>query len=194
MSVVLINYNAGNVQSVRNAFRRLGVELELTNDPEKIKSAEKVIFPGVAEASTTMKFLREKSLDKLLKDLKQPFLGICLGMHILCSTSEESNTDCFGVYDIDIKRFKDVPKVPHMGWNTLTKLKSPLFKGIEEGEFVYFVHSYFADVSNYTIATSNYGTPFSAAIQKDNFYGVQFHPEKSAETGAKILQNFLDLK
>lgn len=193
MSIVLIDYNAGNVQSVCNAFRRLGVELEVTNDPEKIKSAEKVIFPGVAEASTTMAFLRESGLDKVLRELTQPFLGICLGMHVLCATSEEADTDCFGVYDIDIKRFQNVHKVPHMGWNTISNLNSPLFKDIDENAYVYFVHSFYAETNDYTIATCNYGSPFAAAIQKDNFYGVQFHPEKSADVGSKILKNFLEL-
>ena len=193
MSIVLVDYNAGNVQSVCNAFRRLGVELVVTNDHEIIKAAEKVIFPGVAEASTTMAFLRESGLDKVLRELKQPFLGICLGMHVLCATSEEADTDCFGVYDIDIKRFQNVRKVPHMGWNSLSELNSPLFKGVNAGEFVYFVHSFYAEINEYTIATCDYGSPFSAAIQKDNFYGVQFHPEKSSDVGSKILQNFLDL-
>lgn len=193
MSIVLIDYNAGNIQSVCNAFRRLGVELEVTSDPEKIKMAEKVIFPGVAEASTTMAFLRESGLDKVLRELTQPFLGICLGMHILCTTSEEADTNCFGVYDIDIKRFKHVHKVPHMGWNSLCELSGPLFKGINDGDYVYFVHSFYAELNEYTIATCDYGSPFSAAIQKDNFYGVQFHPEKSADVGSKILQNFLDI-
>lgn len=197
--IVIIKYNAGNIESVNNALNRLGVNAEITADPEKIKNAEKVIFPGVGEASTTMKYLREHKLDELIISLKQPVLGICLGLQLMCSHSEENDTPCLGIFDEKVKRFLPQPgkefitKVPHMGWNSITNLKSEIFSDEIENQYVYFVHSYFASVGEHTSATCNYIVPFSAALQKDNFYATQFHPEKSGTIGAKILENFLKI-
>lgn len=199
MNIVIIKYNAGNIESVNNALNRLGVNAEITADPEQIKNADKVIFPGVGEASTTMKYLREHQLDQLIVSLKQPVLGICLGLQLMCSHSEEGDTRCLGIFDEKVKRFlpkkgeEFVTKVPHMGWNSLTNLKSELFSTKIENQYVYFVHSYYAGLGEHTIATSNYIVPFSAALQKDNFYATQFHPEKSGTIGAEILKNFLNL-
>ncbi|MEZ5106304.1 MAG: imidazole glycerol phosphate synthase subunit HisH [Draconibacterium sp.] len=199
MNIVIIKYNAGNIESVNNALNRLGVNAEITADPEQIKNADKVIFPGVGEASTTMKYLREHQLDQLIVSLKQPVLGICLGLQLMCSHSEEGDTRCLGIFDEKVKRFlpkkgeEFVTKVPHMGWNSLTNLKSSLFSTKIENQYVYFVHSYYAGLGEHTIATSNYIVPFSAALQKDNFYATQFHPEKSGTIGAEILKNFLNL-
>lgn len=199
MNIVIIKYNAGNIESVNNALNRLGVEAEITADHNKIRTADKVIFPGVGEASTTMKYLLEHGLDELIISLKQPVLGICLGLQLMCSYSEENNTECLGIFDEKVKRFIPKPgeeyvtKVPHMGWNAVTDFKSELFKSVPENEYVYFVHSYYAEKSEHTIATCNYINPFSAALQKNNFYATQFHPEKSGTIGAKILDNFLKI-
>jgi len=199
MKIVIIKYNAGNIESVNNALQRLGVTAEITGDHEKIKTADKVIFPGVGEASTTMAFLKQEGLDKLIPSLKQPVLGICLGLQLMCSHSEEGDTPCLGIFEEKVKRFQPEPgmeyitKVPHMGWNNITNLKSDLFDASLENQFVYFVHSYYATVGEHTAAVGNYINPFSAALQKDNFYATQFHPEKSGTVGAKILKNFIKL-
>ena len=180
MNLSIIKYNAGNIQSVMIALERLGVSAVVTDDVEEIKNADRVIFPGVGEASTAMDYLKEKKLDELIRDLKQPVLGICLGMQLLCDHSEENNTECLGIIPVQVKRFSDPQlKIPQMGWNSIHGLKSPLFKNIEEGSFIYNVHSYYAEDSEYSIATCNYGLYYSAAIHKDNFYGVQFHTEKA---------------
>lgn len=194
MKVVIIKYNAGNICSVDYALRRLGVQPVITSDEALIRSADKVIFPGVGEAETTMHFLRARGWDGLLKELKQPVLGICLGMQLMCRHSEEGDVDCLGIFDAEVKRF--VPrchedKVPHMGWNTVGSLQSGLFDGVREGEYVYFVHSYYVPVNVYTAAVTDYINPFSAALHKDNYYATQFHPEKSGSVGERILQNFL---
>jgi imidazole glycerol-phosphate synthase subunit HisH len=196
MKLAIIKYNAGNIQSVINVLERLGVEAEVTEDIETIKTANKVIFPGVGEASSAMRSLQEAGLDKVIPELKQPVLGICVGMQLLCDYSEENNTPCLGIVPVPVKRFAAQElqlKVPQMGWNTIYNLKSELFKGIKEESYIYNVHSYYAADSDYTIAKCHYGIEYAAAIQKDNFYGVQFHTEKSAETGDKIIQNFLDI-
>lgn len=199
MNIVIIKYNAGNIESVNNALNRLGVNAEITADPEKIRNADKVIFPGVGEASTTMDYLRANGLDKLIISLKQPVLGICLGLQLMCSYSEENNTECLGIFDEKVVRFVPNPgkefitKVPHMGWNVITNLKSEIFSKETENQYVYFVHSYFANMGEHTVATCNYINPFSAALQKNNFYATQFHPEKSGNIGAKILENFLNI-
>lgn len=196
MSIAIINYNAGNTQSVIFALERIGVQPILTEDKDIIASCDKVIFPGVGEASTTMEFLRSKQLDTFIASLKQPVLGICLGMQLLCKHSEEGDTEGIGVFDISVKKFipDDITfKVPHMGWNTLSNLDSPIFNGITTDDYVYFVHSYYAEKSSFTIAECDYILPFSAALQKDNFYATQFHPEKSADVGSKILENFISL-
>lgn len=199
MKLVIIKYNAGNIESVNNALNRLGVNAEITADHDKIRKADKVIFPGVGEASTTMNYLKENGLDELIVSLKQPVLGICLGLQLMCSHSEENDTPCLGIFDEKVKRFipkqgeEFITKVPHMGWNAITDLKSEIFTGELENEYVYFVHSYYAEKSEHTIATCNYILPFSAALHRDNFYATQFHPEKSGSIGAKILENFLQL-
>jgi imidazole glycerol-phosphate synthase subunit HisH len=190
--ICILKYNAGNVQSVTYALQRLGVEVALTDDIELLSKADKIIFPGVGEASTTMAYLKERNLDKFIKEVKQPLLGICLGMQLLCKHSEENNTDCIGVFDVNVKLFPPKEKVPHIGWNTLQELKTPLFMGLQNPD-VYFVHSFYAEQNAHEIATCNYILPFAAALQKDNFYAVQFHPEKSGDAGSKILENFLNL-
>lgn len=192
--IAIIDYNAGNVQSVMFALQRIGVEAVLTNDIELIQKADKVIFPGVGEASTTMNHLRKLGLTKVIPNLKQPVLGICLGMQLLCTYSEEGQTDCLGVFPQRVIRFEPSLKVPHVGWNTVSNLKAPLFNSNLENEYVYFVHSYYAAIREHTIATTDYITPFSAALQKDNFYAVQFHPEKSGTIGEVILKNFIELR
>jgi glutamine amidotransferase len=194
MSLVIIDYNAGNVQSVTYALQRLGVEPVLSADAETIQKADRVIFPGVGEASTAMRFLKERRLDEVIKALKQPVFGVCLGQQLLCAHSEENNTDCLGIFDVRVKKFEPTLKVPQMGWNNLDNMIGPLFKGIEEESYVYYVHSYYAELSSYTIATTNYITEFSAAMHKDNFYALQAHPEKSGKVGERILQNFLEIK
>ena len=176
------------------ALERIGVEASVTDDPEKIKTADKVIFPGVGEASTAMQYLRERKLDKLIKNLKQPVLGICLGMQLMCRHSEENDTDCLDIFDVTIKRFKTndpAIKVPQIGWNNIYSLKTSLFGSVPENSFIYSVHSYYAELCDETIATCNYVQPYSAGLMKNNFWGVQFHPEKSANTGEQILKNFL---
>ena len=196
MKVAIIKYNAGNIFSVDYALRRLGVEPVITADAEELTGADKVIFPGVGEAATTMDYLRRTGLDQLIKDLKQPVLGICLGMQLMCGHSEEGDVDCLGIFQTDVKRFhpqQHEDKVPHMGWNTLTEKRGDLFKGFDKEEFVYFVHSFYVPVNECTAAQTQYIHPFSAAIQKDNFYATQFHPEKSGKTGERILTNFLNL-
>ena len=196
MSTVIIQYNAGNIQSVLYALERLGVDAIVTDDQEKIKSADKVIFPGVGEASTAMQYLKDRNLDSLIKELKQPVLGICLGMQLMCIYSEENNTDCLGIFNEQVKQFKPENisiKVPQMGWNTITHLQSNLFKLVSEDSYAYFVHGYYASIGEHTIAQTNYIIDYSCALHKDNFYGVQFHPEKSAKVGEQIIQNFLSL-
>ena len=200
MNIVIIKYNAGNIESVNNALNRLGVNAEITAEPERIKNAGKVIFPGVGEASTTMAWLRRHKLDELIVSLKQPVLGICLGLQLMCSHSEEGDTTCLGIFDEEVKRFvpnrgeEFMTKVPHMGWNAVYNLKSDLLTRDIENQYVYFVHSYYAGLGVHSAAVCDYIVPFSAALQKDNFYATQFHPEKSGQIGAMILQNFLNLK
>lgn len=193
-TVVIINYGAGNIKSIQFAFKRLGVDAILSNDPEEIKSADKVIFPGVGEASSAMQMLRESGLDVLIPTLKQPVLGICLGMQLLCKYTEEGNTKGIGIFQTNVKRFSNDVKVPQMGWNVIKDLKSDLFKNIKENEYMYLVHSYYAEHCNETIAKTDYGLNYASALQHNNFYGVQFHPEKSSTAGAKILENFLKLE
>lgn len=196
MKVAVIKYNAGNIRSVDYALRRLGVEAVITADKDELRAADKVIFPGVGEAETTMNFLRAAGMDILLKELRQPVFGICLGMQLMCSHSEEGDVDCLGIFDAEVKRFvseKHEDKVPHMGWNTLSQTNSSLFKGFTKEEFVYFVHSFYVPVNECTAAVTNYILPFSAALHKDNYYATQFHPEKSGSVGERILRNFLEL-
>lgn len=193
MKIAIINYGAGNLKSLEFAFERLGQSVAISSDRDVIQGANKVIFPGVGEASSAMLKLQESGLDKLIPNLQQPVLGICLGMQLLCRSSEENNTSGLGVFDIDIRKFPETGKVPQIGWNTITNLQSHIFDGIAENEFVYSVHSYYAPLSNYSIAVSDYGMRYSAAIQRDNFYGVQFHPEKSSLVGERILKNFITL-
>ncbi|MFV9551058.1 imidazole glycerol phosphate synthase subunit HisH [Algibacter sp. PT7-4] len=193
MKLVIINYGAGNIKSIQFAFKRLGVEAILSNNPDEIKAADKIIFPGVGEASSAMKMLKETGLDKIIPTLKQPVLGICLGMQLLCKHTEEGNTNGLGIFQTHVKRFKNHVKVPQMGWNVIKDLKSDLFKGIKENEYMYLVHSYYAEHCNETIAKTDYGLNYASALQHKNFYGVQFHPEKSSLAGEKILKNFLNL-
>ncbi len=195
MNLTIIDYNAGNTQSVIFALNRLGIEPVLTDDFEAIQKADKIIFPGVGEASTTMAFLQKKGLDKLIPSLKQPVLGVCLGMQLMCAHSEENDTTCMGIFEEKVKLFQpdSGEKVPHMGWNNITNLKSGIFDQSLENERVYFVHSYYVEQSNYTAAVADYCQPFSAALQKDNFYATQFHPEKSGKVGARIIENFINL-
>ena len=193
MKIVIIKYNAGNVCSVEFGLQRLGLKAIVTDNAEEILSADKIIFPGVGAAGFAMDYLREKKLDSLIKNCTQPFLGICLGMQLLCNYSEENNTNCIGVFDEAVKKFSGEFKVPQMGWNNIYDVKQPLFSGLKENEFVYFVHSYYVEKSEHTTATANYSLEYSAAIHKDNFYAVQFHPEKSGKAGEKILKNFIEL-
>ncbi|MCC3159069.1 imidazole glycerol phosphate synthase subunit HisH [Hymenobacter sp. 15J16-1T3B] len=195
MEIAVIDYKGGNVQSVLFALERLGVQATLTAEPEQIRRADKVIFPGEGEAASAMRELRAQGLDQLLPTLTQPFLGVCLGMQLLGRHSEEGDTKLLGILPFEVKRFQPDAqhKVPHMGWNTLRQLRSPLFRGLREEDYVYFVHSYYAPVGTYTIAEGAHPAPFSAAVQHQNFYAVQFHAEKSGSVGTRILQNFLDL-
>lgn len=197
MKVAVIKYNAGNIQSVLFALERIGVQATVSDDPEQIITSDKVIFPGVGEASTAMKYLSERNLDKVISALHQPVLGICLGMQLMCDHSEENNTNCLCIFeDVKVKKFvltENNLKIPQIGWNNINNLKTALFNSIESNSFCYYVHSYYAELSKYTIATTEYGKLYSAALNKDNFFGVQFHPEKSATTGETILKNFLAL-
>lgn len=193
MEVVIIDYGAGNIKSIQFALKRLGVEAVLSNDPNEILSADKIIFPGVGEASNAMKMLKISQLDALIPKLKQPVLGICLGMQLMCNSTEEGKTKGLGIFDVNVKRFSNDVKVPQMGWNTITNLKSPLFDGIKDDEYMYLVHSYYAELCKDTISETDYGLVFSSALQKDNFYAVQFHPEKSSKSGAQLLKNFIEL-
>ncbi len=192
MNLVIIDYGAGNIQSIKFAFQRLGINAELSNDAKVIRNADKVIFPGVGEASSAMKKLLASGLDVIIPDLKQPVLGICLGMQLMCNSSEEGNTNGLGIFNTEVKRFSNAVKVPQVGWNKIENLESDLFKGLES-DFIYLVHSFYAPKVKETIATSTYGIEYSAALQKDNFFGTQFHPEKSGNYGAKILENFISL-
>lgn len=193
MKIVIIDYGAGNIQSIKFAVKRLGYEAVLTNDADTIKKAEKVIFPGVGEASSAMEKLSATGLDVVIPQLKQPVLGICLGMQLMCNFSEEGNTKGLGIFNVDVVRFSNVVKVPQIGWNTLTHLKSKLFEGIKDEEYMYLVHSYYAPRCDETIATTHYEVDYSSALQKNNFYGVQFHPEKSSIAGELLLRNFLEM-
>ncbi|MBK5273363.1 MAG: imidazole glycerol phosphate synthase subunit HisH [Bacteroidia bacterium] len=197
MKIAIIKYNAGNIQSVLFALERIGYTATVTDEPALIHSADKVIFPGVGEASSAMKYLRQRKLDELIISLQQPVLGICLGMQLLCEHSTENDTTCLGVFDkVEVKQFSPENKnlkVPQIGWNTITDLKTDLLQQVKENSYSYFVHGYYAAISPYTIATTNYVAPYSSALHKNNFYGVQFHPEKSAEVGEQILKNFLNL-
>ena len=197
MKLAIIRYNAGNIQSVQYALGRIGLAAVVTGDPEEIRTADKVIFPGVGEASTAMSYLRERGLDRLLRDLRQPVLGICLGMQLMCSYSEENDTTCTGIFGERVMRFNPDDgasrlKVPQIGWNTIYGLKSALFRGVPENSYCYFVHGYYASLGHHTIAQTDYVRPYSSALRRDNFYGVQFHPEKSAIAGEIILRNFVD--
>ena len=191
--IAIVKYNAGNIQSVKNAVERLGYSCVVTDDENELKSSDKVIFPGVGEASSAMKYLKERKLDEIIKNLKQPVLGICLGQQLLCNFSEEGNTQCLGIFDVNVKKFEAKEKVPHMGWNNLSVIKSELFKGISPENDFYFVHSYYAEIGENTTYFCDYINPFSASMQKDNFYATQFHPEKSSKIGEQLLMNFLKL-
>jgi glutamine amidotransferase len=199
MNLVIIKYNAGNIQSVLYALERIGLEAKVTDDVEQISSADKVIFPGVGEASSAMRYLKERKLDEVIKNLTQPVLGICLGMQLMCRFSEENNVNCLHIFDEDVKLFKQAMrqemnsiKIPQIGWNTIYDLKTELFNNVPGGSYTYFVHSYYAALGAHTIAATNYIIPYSSALHKNNFYGVQFHPEKSADTGEHILRNFIE--
>ncbi|MEH6407605.1 MAG: imidazole glycerol phosphate synthase subunit HisH [Leeuwenhoekiella sp.] len=193
MKLVIINYGAGNIQSLKFAFKRLGITAILSDDKEEIQNADKVIFPGVGEASSAMKKLRHTGLDEIIPTLKQPVLGICLGMQLMCNSSTEGNTKGLGIFDVDVVKFSSQVKVPQIGWNQISDLKSPLFTGIPEDSYMYLVHSFYAPACTEAIATTNYELDYTSALQKDNFYGVQFHPEKSSTAGEQVLKNFLEL-
>jgi glutamine amidotransferase len=192
MKIVIIDYGAGNIQSIKFAIKRLGFEAILSDDPKEIRMADKVIFPGVGEASSAMRKLRASGLDSVIPHLKQPVLGICLGMQLMCNSSEEGNTEGLGIFDTDVVRFSNRVKVPQIGWNQITNLKTDMFRGIDEKEYIYLVHSYYAPLCEDTVAESEYGLRYSAAVAKGNFYATQFHPEKSSDVGEKILCNFLE--
>ncbi|MFK7002107.1 imidazole glycerol phosphate synthase subunit HisH [Flavobacterium oreochromis] len=191
--IAIIKYNAGNITSVKNAIERLGFNCIVTDNEQEIRNAEKVILPGVGQASTAMKYLQERNMDKLIKSLKQPVLGICLGQQLMCKFSEEGNVNCLGIFQVNVKRFPITHIVPHMGWNNLINFKDQLYFGIQSTNDVYFVHSYYSEISENTTAICNYIIPFSASMKKNNFYATQFHPEKSGTIGEKILKNFLEL-
>ncbi|HSP11036.1 MAG TPA: imidazole glycerol phosphate synthase subunit HisH [Salegentibacter sp.] len=191
MKIVIVDYGAGNIQSIKFAIKRLGFDAVLSSDAEEIKTADKVIFPGVGEAGSAMKMLKSTGLNKVIPELKQPVLGICLGMQLMCRHSEEGDTEGLGIFHADVVKFKNGLKVPQIGWNRIYNLSSSLFEGVDEQEFVYLVHSYYVPECAETIASTEYGVEYTTAIQKDNFYGVQFHPEKSSDAGEKILKNFL---
>ncbi|MDR2816501.1 MAG: imidazole glycerol phosphate synthase subunit HisH [Proteiniphilum sp.] len=191
--IAIIKYNAGNIASVRNAVERMGYGCKVTDDTQEILSAEKVIFPGVGEAGSAMMYLKNRGLDKIIRSLHQPALGICLGLQLMCRRSEEGNTQCLEIFDTEVKKFPATDIVPHMGWNNLDVVENPLFAGFGKDDAVYFVHSYYAEICPETIARCDYILPFSAAIQKENFYATQFHPEKSGDVGERILKNFLEL-
>lgn len=193
MNLKIVNYGAGNIKSIQFAFQRLGYDAVLTNNPEDLIKADKVIFPGVGEASSAMKKLKESGLDTLIPQLKQPVLGICLGMQLMCKHTEEGDTKGLGIFNTEVKRFSKNVKVPQMGWNTVRNLKSNLFKNISEGDYMYLVHSYYAKHCDASIATSDYEIEYASALENDNFFGVQFHPEKSSKTGEQLLKNFLEL-
>jgi len=193
MNLVIIDYGAGNIKSIQFAFKRLGYDAILSNDPEVIKSADRVIFPGVGEASSAMRMLKQSGLDKVIPKLKQPVLGICLGMQLMCKSTEEGDTNGLGIFEVEVKRFSTAVKVPQMGWNTIRNLKSNLFSNIKDDEFMYLVHSFYAEMCLEAISSTNYELEYASALQKDNFYGVQFHPEKSSVAGEQILRNFLEL-
>ena len=193
MKLVIINYGAGNIKSIQFAFKRLGVDAILSSDAEEIKAADKVIFPGVGEASSAMKMLKESKLDRIIPQLKQPVLGICLGMQLMCNQTDEGNTKGLEIFDVNVKRFSNKVKVPQMGWNTITNLESNLFEGISDKDYMYLVHSFYAEENENSIATTDYEISYASALHKDNFYGVQFHPEKSGKSGERILKNFLNL-
>lgn len=193
MDLKIVNYGAGNIKSIQFAFQRLGYDAILSNNPDEIIKADRVIFPGVGEASSAMKMLKESGLDTLIPQLKQPVLGICLGMQLMCDHSEEGDTKGLGIFNVNVKRFSNNVKVPQMGWNTVKNLKSDLFKNISEDDYMYLVHSYYAQNCEEAIATSHYEIEYASALVNDNFYGVQFHPEKSSKSGVQLLQNFLDL-
>ena len=193
MDIVIIDYGAGNIQSIMFALQRLGYKAVLSHDAEEIKSADKVIFPGVGEASSAMKKLKATGMDTLIPQLKQPVLGICLGMQLMCNFSEEGNTTGLSIFDVDVLKFSNKVKVPQIGWNVITNLKTKLFRQIEENEYMYTVHSFYVPLCENTIATTDYEVLYSSALHKDNFYGVQFHPEKSSAAGEQVLKNFLEL-
>lgn len=193
MNIAILKYNAGNIRSVDFALRRMGYDPIITNDHSVLRNADKVIFPGVGEAGTTMKYLREKGLDKLIRELKQPVLGICLGMQLLCSFSEEADTECIGVFDVNVKKFLTKEKVPHMGWNNIHNVTGKLLPDEMDRQYFYFIHSYYAPVCSYTAAITNYINPFSSVLERDNFYATQFHPEKSGKTGEELLRTFISI-
>lgn len=193
MKVAIIKYNAGNVLSVQHALQRLGVKPIITDNADEIAAADKVIFPGVGEASTAMAYLKERALDNVIRDIRQPLLGICLGMQLLCQHSEENHTDCLGIFPLKVRRFSDEKKVPQIGWNAISELRSPLFSGVKNDDFVYFVHGFYVENSQFSIAKTEYGISYSSAINRENFFATQFHPEKSGAVGEKILENFLKL-
>lgn len=197
MNIAIVHYNAGNLHSVVNALHRLGVEPTITDDPRRLAEADRVLFPGQGEASTVMRSLRQTGLDRVILGLRQPVLGICVGQQLMCRHSEEGDVDGLGIFDVPVVRFRPTSqheKVPHTGWNTIYNMKSPLFRGISEHEYVYYIHSYYVPLCAETIATTDYAVPFSAALHRDNFYATQFHPEKSGDVGERILRNFLELE